>query len=351
MSAGVGPLAAYRALLSEAAEGFIPDADQDAAVRRLQALHDRLTAGLSVPSARRSFNPFARSPRAPKEDPRGIYIHGGVGRGKSMLMDLFFDAARLTPKRRVHHHHFMQEVHSEINRALVSGKETGGDSGLVRYARRLAEGVRLLCFDDFHVTDIGDAMILGPRLEYVKKWLPENWPLAFLDRLHLLPQRDFRLIEGEMRRITSSPDKLNSSRYTKEFFYDGRYISEQNPGDGKTPAANGFDAAVGPVSSVGAIKTDYMRIRNVTLNYDVPNSLYERLGLSSARIYTSIENLHTFTDFPTGNPEARRASGGGPALIGGSQIASVTDGRELGLNSPAGLPLPKIWTLGINLNF
>lgn len=165
MSAGVGPLAAYRALLSEAAEGFIPDADQDAAVRRLQALHDRLSAGLSAPSARRSFNPFARSPRAPKEDPRGIYIHGGVGRGKSMLMDLFFDAARLTPKRRVHHHHFMQEVHSEINRALVSGKETGGDSGLVRYARRLAEGVRLLCFDDFHVTDIGDAMVLGPLFE------------------------------------------------------------------------------------------------------------------------------------------------------------------------------------------
>ena len=165
MSAGAGPLAAYRALLSEAAEGFIPDADQDAAVRRLQALHDRLSAGLSAPSARRSCNPFARSPRAPKEDPRGIYIHGGVGRGKSMLMDLFFDAARLTPKRRVHHHHFMQEVHSEINRALVNGKETGGDSGLVRYARRLAEGVRLLCFDDFHVTDIGDAMVLGPLFE------------------------------------------------------------------------------------------------------------------------------------------------------------------------------------------
>jgi len=144
---------------------------------------------------------------------------------------------------------------------------------------------------------------------------------------------------------------FRQTNLSKEFFYDGRYISEQNPGDGKTPAANGFDAAVGPVSSVGAIKTDYMRIRNVTLNYDVPNSLYERLGLSSARIYTSIENLHTFTDFPTGNPEARRASGGGPALIGGSQIPSVTDGRELGLNSPAGLPLPKIWTLGINLTF
>ena len=73
--------------------------------------------------------------------------------------------------------------------------------------------------------------------------------------------------------------------------------------------------------------------------------------MSRARIYTSIENVHTFTDFVGGNPEARRASAGGPALIGGSQIASVTDGRELGLNSPPGLPLPRTWILGINVTF
>jgi len=164
-----GPLVAYRALFDTAAEGFVADPDQEAVARRLQALHDRLAAGLGAPvPARRGFNPFvrsARSARAGEDDPRGIYIHGGVGRGKSMLMDLFFDAAPLAPKRRVHHHHFMQEAHSEINGALVSGKETGGDSGLVRYAERLAEGTRLLCFDDFHVTDIGDAMVLGPLFE------------------------------------------------------------------------------------------------------------------------------------------------------------------------------------------
>ena len=62
--------------------------------------------------------------------------------------------------------------------------------------------------------DYIDAMILGPRLDYVKKWLPENWPLAFLDRLHLLPQRDFRLIEGEMQRTRSKPNKLISPLYT-----------------------------------------------------------------------------------------------------------------------------------------
>jgi len=144
---------------------------------------------------------------------------------------------------------------------------------------------------------------------------------------------------------------FRQTNLSKEFFYDGRYISEQQPGDGKTPAANGFDTGVGPVSSIGVQKTDYFRIRNITLNYDVPNTISDRLGLSSARIYTSIENLHTFTNFVGGNPEARRASAGGPALIGGSQIASVTDGRELGLNSPPGLPLPRTWTLGISVNF
>lgn len=143
----------------------------------------------------------------------------------------------------------------------------------------------------------------------------------------------------------------NLTNLSKEFWYNGRYISEQQPGDGKTPAANGFDSAVGSVSSLGVQKTDYLRIRNVTLNYNLPDPVVDKLGVSRARIYASVENLHTYTNFIGGNPEARRASAGGPALIGGSQIASVTDGRELGLNSPPGLPLPRTWTLGINVSF
>jgi len=144
---------------------------------------------------------------------------------------------------------------------------------------------------------------------------------------------------------------FRQTNLSREFWYEGRYISEQEPGDGKTPAANGFDTAFAPVSSVGVQRTDYLRIRNLTLNYNLPIGLYEKLGLTRARIYTSVENFYTFTNFVGGNPEARRASAGGPALIGGSQIASVTDGRELGLNSPPGLPLPRTWTLGINITF
>lgn len=144
---------------------------------------------------------------------------------------------------------------------------------------------------------------------------------------------------------------FRQTNLSKEFWYDGRYVSESNPGDGKTPAANGFDTAVGSVSSFGVQKTDYLRIRNVTLTYNLPTPVLNKLGLSNGRIFTSIENLYTFTDFIGGNPEARRTSAGGPALIGGSQIAAVTDGRELGLNSPPGLPLPRIWTLGLSVNF
>jgi cell division protein ZapE len=155
-----GPLGAYRALTGDSATGIKIDSRQEATAMRLQELHDRLARGPAA--ARRGLRLFKRNGRANSDDPRGVYIHGGVGRGKSMLMDLFFDAAPVESKRRVHHHHFMQEVHAEINRALVRGSRTGGDDGLVRFARDLAQRTHLLCFDDLHVTDIGDAMILGP---------------------------------------------------------------------------------------------------------------------------------------------------------------------------------------------
>ncbi len=172
----------------------------------------------------------------------------------------------------------------------------------------------------------------------------KNWSLSTL----LNGQAGAYVYDFFLIQIGASFRQTNLS---KEFWYDGRYVSESNPGNGNIPAANGFDTGAGAVSSLGVQKTDYLRIRNVTLDYNVPNSLTEKLGLSNARVYASVENLHTFTKFIGGNPEARRASAGGPALIGGSQIGSVTDGRELGLNSPPGMPLPTTWSLGINLNF
>jgi cell division protein ZapE len=97
---------------------------------------------------------------------RGLYIWGGVGRGKSMLMDLFFAALTRTDKRRVHFHDFMLEVHAHIHAARQrGGARKGGETSLTPFARSVAERARVLCFDEFFVTDIADAMILGQVFE------------------------------------------------------------------------------------------------------------------------------------------------------------------------------------------
>jgi len=93
--------------------------------------------------------------------PRGLYIHGGVGRGKSMLMDLFFHSVGNVPKQRVHYHEFMQDVHDRVHR----WRQTGCGDPISPVVDELTAECHLICFDEFHVRDITDAMILGRLFE------------------------------------------------------------------------------------------------------------------------------------------------------------------------------------------
>jgi cell division protein ZapE len=96
---------------------------------------------------------FAR----PVQPPKGMYLWGGVGRGKSMLMDLFAGEVAIAAKRRVHFHAFMQEIHH----GMFEARKTGTDDALVPVADALARDLRLLAFDEMQITDIADAMIVG----------------------------------------------------------------------------------------------------------------------------------------------------------------------------------------------
>src|SRR6185437_569142 len=99
-----------------------------------------------------------------QDDPaKGLYVFGDVGRGKTMLMDLFFEASPVVRKRRAHFHEFMADVHDRVRviRQKLKDGEVEGDDAIRLAAAEIAEESWLLCFDEFHVTDIADAMILG----------------------------------------------------------------------------------------------------------------------------------------------------------------------------------------------
>ena len=149
----------YAALL--AAGEIEHDAAQAHALELLSDLEGRL----AEPRLARKSSPLGWlfAARERRQEPiKGLYIHGEVGRGKTMLMDLFFEASPVVRKRRVHFHEFMADVHERVREFRERSKSGGnGDDPIRLTAAALAQESWLLCFDEFHVTDIADAMILG----------------------------------------------------------------------------------------------------------------------------------------------------------------------------------------------
>jgi cell division protein ZapE len=145
-----------------------------------------------------------------KKPPRGLYVWGSVGRGKSLMMDAFYNVSTLKRKRRVHFHAFMREIHAEMR------AHSGEEDPLDAISTTIAKQLRLLCFDEFHVSDIADAMILGRVLEMLinkgvvlvmtSNYQPDDLYPNGLQRARFLPAIDILKAELDVVEIGGERD-------------------------------------------------------------------------------------------------------------------------------------------------
>ena len=173
--AGNGPADRYAAMIKDGS--LRVDPTQAEVVESLEGFHQQLLTidqsrdeGLLASFSIGGWHPWGKVDTPSKNsdlDRQGLYLHGPVGRGKSMLMDLFFETAPVKRKRRVHFHAFMLDVHGRLNDLRKSNGAQAQDDVISRLAADLAKETRLLCFDEFHVQNIADAMILGRLFDHL----------------------------------------------------------------------------------------------------------------------------------------------------------------------------------------
>ena len=239
-----GPLPAYRRLVRDGA--LQPDPMQELAAEKLQSLC-RALASYEPAGGISGWKAVFGLARRKEDPPLGLYLYGPVGRGKSMLMDLFIAAAPLEHKRRVHFHQFMIEVHEALHRLRRAQKKSGERQDPVDLvAAEIAGKIWLLCFDELEVRDIADAMILGrlfaalfergvvmvcttntPPDELYKDGLQRDLFLPFieiikqkLDLLELTAQKDYRQARLEGREVWHAPLDAAATEALDRLFAD-----------------------------------------------------------------------------------------------------------------------------------
>lgn len=226
------PKAQYQRRLDEGV--LKPDPVQKKAIQAL----DRLYYDLFNRHCVADRNPLSFLRKIPafagmtsKEGIKGLYLYGGVGRGKSMLMDLFYDCLPASiPKKRVHFHAFMIDVHDYIHSRREEGSiREGVDAALPLLAERIYERSHVLCFDEFHVTDVADAMILGRLFRHLfergvvivatSNWAPDKLYEGGLQRDRFLPFIDLLKDRMEVMHLDGPVDYR-----TKFLMQEGTYF-------------------------------------------------------------------------------------------------------------------------------
>jgi cell division protein ZapE len=235
-----------------AKRSFTADTAQLAAIKHLERLRIELSEAAAAPLGKRLLRGLTSNTAAPK----GVYLWGGVGRGKTWLMDLFYSSLTLAAKRRTHFYRFMQEVHADLKRLK------GMQSPLDGVADKIAKKSRVVCFDELFVSDIADAMILaglfgaltkrGVALVFTSNVRPKDLYKGGLQRDRFLPtialiekNSDVIAIDGgvdyRLRQLTAAPIYLEGGHATtparlEELFDD---LSDEDVESGGDISVNG----------------------------------------------------------------------------------------------------------------